>query len=127
MRDARFLSRYVLHFEAAIEDAVMGCANQAGEDNRNVARMATLLAGMALGGQGGFVARLFQVPMSLTTKAEIWLLTMLSITSLIRSRLRRGAGRSRATTPACSSSRPGSRSWSPTPRPIRLPVRSTGS
>jgi acetyl-CoA acyltransferase len=31
---------------AAIEDAVMGCANQAGEDNRNVARMATLLAGL---------------------------------------------------------------------------------
>ena len=45
--------------------------------------MATLLAGMALGGQGGFVSQLFQIPMSLTTKAEIWLLTMLSITSLI--------------------------------------------
>lgn len=29
-----------------IEDAIMGCANQAGEDNRNVARMATLLAGL---------------------------------------------------------------------------------
>ena len=31
---------------AAIEDVAMGCANQAGEDNRNVARMATLLAGL---------------------------------------------------------------------------------
>jgi acetyl-CoA acyltransferase len=31
---------------AAIADVVMGCANQAGEDNRNVARMALLLAGM---------------------------------------------------------------------------------
>ena len=31
---------------AAIEDVVMGCANQAGEDNRNVARMALLLAGL---------------------------------------------------------------------------------
>ena len=30
---------------AAIDDVLMGCANQAGEDNRNVARMATLLAG----------------------------------------------------------------------------------
>ncbi|EXF45055.1 beta-ketoadipyl CoA thiolase [Pseudomonas sp. BAY1663] len=31
---------------AAIEDVFMGCANQAGEDNRNVARMAALLAGL---------------------------------------------------------------------------------
>ncbi|MCP4866577.1 MAG: 3-oxoadipyl-CoA thiolase [Alteromonas sp.] len=30
----------------AIDDAFFGCANQAGEDNRNVARMATLLAGL---------------------------------------------------------------------------------
>jgi 3-oxoadipyl-CoA thiolase len=30
----------------AIEDVVLGCANQAGEDNRNVARMAALLAGL---------------------------------------------------------------------------------
>lgn len=29
-----------------IEEVYMGCANQAGEDNRNVARMATLLAGL---------------------------------------------------------------------------------
>ncbi|MEN9773833.1 MAG: 3-oxoadipyl-CoA thiolase [Pseudomonadota bacterium] len=31
---------------AAIEDVIYGCANQAGEDNRNVARMALLLAGL---------------------------------------------------------------------------------
>lgn len=31
---------------AAIDDVLLGCANQAGEDNRNVARMALLLAGM---------------------------------------------------------------------------------
>jgi 3-oxoadipyl-CoA thiolase len=31
---------------AEIEDVYLGCANQAGEDNRNVARMATLLAGL---------------------------------------------------------------------------------
>ncbi len=31
---------------AAVDDVVLGCANQAGEDNRNVARMALLLAGL---------------------------------------------------------------------------------
>jgi 3-oxoadipyl-CoA thiolase len=31
---------------AAIDDVVMGCANQAGEDNRNIARMSLLLAGL---------------------------------------------------------------------------------
>jgi 3-oxoadipyl-CoA thiolase len=31
---------------AAIDDVIFGCANQAGEDNRNVARMAALLAGL---------------------------------------------------------------------------------
>ena len=31
---------------AEVEEVYMGCANQAGEDNRNVARMATLLAGL---------------------------------------------------------------------------------
>jgi 3-oxo-5,6-didehydrosuberyl-CoA/3-oxoadipyl-CoA thiolase len=30
---------------SAIDDVIFGCANQAGEDNRNVAHMATLLAG----------------------------------------------------------------------------------
>ena len=34
---------------AAIDEVVLGCANQAGEDNRNVARMATLLAGLPVG------------------------------------------------------------------------------
>ena len=32
---------------AAVDDVILGCANQAGEDNRNVARMAALLAGLA--------------------------------------------------------------------------------
>ncbi len=31
---------------AAIDEVLLGCANQAGEDNRNVARMAVLLAGL---------------------------------------------------------------------------------
>src|SRR5690606_9633514 len=34
---------------AAVDDVILGCANQAGEDNRNVARMALLLAGMPPG------------------------------------------------------------------------------
>src|SRR3546814_2451784 len=31
---------------SSIDDVILGCANQAGEDNRNVARMSALLAGM---------------------------------------------------------------------------------
>lgn len=41
-----------------IEDVFMGCANQAGEDNRNVARMAVLLAGLPLEVGGSTVNRL---------------------------------------------------------------------
>ena len=43
---------------AAIDDVVMGCANQAGEDNRNVARMAALLAGLPVDVPGITVNRL---------------------------------------------------------------------
>jgi 3-oxoadipyl-CoA thiolase len=43
---------------AEIEDVVMGCTNQAGEDNRNVARMAVLLAGLPDGVPGQTVNRL---------------------------------------------------------------------
>lgn len=43
---------------ASIEDVLMGCANQAGEDNRNVARMAALLAGLPVTVGGGTVNRL---------------------------------------------------------------------
>ena len=32
---------------SAIDEVILGCANQAGEDNRNVARMAILLAGLS--------------------------------------------------------------------------------
>ena len=31
---------------AAVDEVILGCANQAGEDNRNVARMASLLSGL---------------------------------------------------------------------------------
>jgi 3-oxoadipyl-CoA thiolase len=41
-----------------LDDAIMGCANQAGEDNRNVARMAVLLAGLGEGAPGTTVNRL---------------------------------------------------------------------
>ena len=41
-----------------VEDVLMGCANQAGEDNRNVARMALLLAGLPVTVPGGTVNRL---------------------------------------------------------------------
>ncbi len=43
---------------AAIDDVVYGCANQAGEDNRNVARMALLLAGIPAEVTGTTVNRL---------------------------------------------------------------------
>ncbi|RIH86370.1 3-oxoadipyl-CoA/3-oxo-5,6-dehydrosuberyl-CoA thiolase [Calidithermus roseus] len=41
-----------------IEDVYMGCANQAGEDNRNVARMSLLLAGLPISVGGSTVNRL---------------------------------------------------------------------
>jgi acetyl-CoA acyltransferase len=42
----------------AIDDVVLGCANQAGEDNRNVARMAALLAGLPVSVSGATINRL---------------------------------------------------------------------
>jgi len=41
-----------------LADVLYGCANQAGEDNRNVARMAALLAGLPMGVPGGTINRL---------------------------------------------------------------------
>ena len=41
-----------------IDDVILGCANQAGEDNRNVARMAALLAGLPVTVAGVTVNRL---------------------------------------------------------------------
>jgi acetyl-CoA acyltransferase len=43
---------------AVVDDVVLGCANQAGEDNRNVARMALLLAGMPQEVPGATINRL---------------------------------------------------------------------
>lgn len=53
----------------AIEDVIFGCANQAGEDNRNVARMASLLAGIPVSVPGETVNRLCASGMSATVKA----------------------------------------------------------
>ncbi|WP_110691069.1 3-oxoadipyl-CoA thiolase [Salinicola endophyticus] len=43
---------------AAIDDVILGCANQAGEDNRSVARMAALLAGLPTSVPGSTINRL---------------------------------------------------------------------
>ena len=43
---------------ASVDDVILGCANQAGEDNRNVARMAALLAGLPVEVPGQTVNRL---------------------------------------------------------------------
>src|ERR1700731_314223 len=43
---AALLSRNAKVDWSALDDVIFGCANQAGEDNRNVARMALLLAGL---------------------------------------------------------------------------------
>jgi len=54
----------------AIEDVIMGCANQAGEDNRNVARMSLLLAGLPYSVPGETVNRLCASGMSAIINAS---------------------------------------------------------
>lgn len=54
---------------AAVADVVLGCANQAGEDNRNVARMALLLAGLPQSVPGETVNRLCASGMSAVASA----------------------------------------------------------
>jgi len=53
----------------AVTDVVFGCANQAGEDNRNVARMALLLAGLPVSVPGETVNRLCASGMSAVVNA----------------------------------------------------------
>lgn len=53
----------------AVEDVIYGCANQAGEDNRNVARMSALLAGLPDSVPGGTVNRLCGSGMDATGSA----------------------------------------------------------
>ncbi len=54
---------------AAVADVIMGCANQAGEDNRNVARMSLLLAGLPFTVPGETVNRLCASGMSAAVQA----------------------------------------------------------
>lgn len=54
---------------ALIEDVIFGCANQAGEDNRNVARMAGLMAGLPVQSGGETVNRLCASGMAATVNA----------------------------------------------------------
>ena len=54
---------------AGVTDVVFGCANQAGEDNRNVARMASLLAGLPVTVPGETVNRLCASGMSAVANA----------------------------------------------------------
>jgi 3-oxoadipyl-CoA thiolase len=54
---------------ALVEDVILGCANQAGEDNRNVARMAALLAGLPVAVPGQTVNRLCGSGMQAVTAA----------------------------------------------------------
>jgi 3-oxoadipyl-CoA thiolase len=54
---------------ALVEDVIFGCANQAGEDNRNVARMALLVAGLPIAVAGQTVNRLCASGLSAVTAA----------------------------------------------------------
>lgn len=55
---------------ARVTDVILGCANQAGEDNRNVARMALLLAGLPVSVPGETVNRLCASGMSAVASAS---------------------------------------------------------
>src|SRR5467141_1729704 len=55
---AALMSRNAKMDWGALDDVIFGCANQAGEDNRNVARMAALLAGLPVSVPGITVNRL---------------------------------------------------------------------
>lgn len=61
---ARLLARHQSLDVARIDDVILGCANQAGEDNRNVARMSLLLAGLPISVPGVTVNRLCASGMS---------------------------------------------------------------
>jgi 3-oxoadipyl-CoA thiolase len=66
---ARLVERHPTLDPARITDVILGCANQAGEDNRNVARMALLLAGLPVSVPGETVNRLCASGMSAVANA----------------------------------------------------------
>lgn len=63
------LERHPKLAREAIDDVIFGCANQAGEDNRNIARMAALLAGLPVSVPGETVNRLCASGMSAAVRA----------------------------------------------------------
>ena len=63
------INRYDFDF-GAIDDVIIGCANQAGEDNRNIARMASLLAGLPYTVPGETINRLCASGMSAVIHAH---------------------------------------------------------
>ena len=65
----RLIARHPSLDPARITDVIIGCANQAGEDNRNVARMSLLLAGLPISVPGITVNRLCASGMSAVTMA----------------------------------------------------------
>lgn len=65
----RLLARHPSLDPTLIDDVILGCANQAGEDNRNVARMALLLAGLPISIPGITVNRLCASGMSAVSMA----------------------------------------------------------
>jgi acetyl-CoA acyltransferase len=101
----------------ALDDVIYGCVNQAGEDNRNVARMALLLAGLPQEIAGATVNRLCGSSLEATAVAaraikagEIELVIAGGVESMTRapfvfpSRIARFAQKSRVTTSAGASS-----------------------
>ena len=67
---ASLVARHPSLDAARITDVILGCANQAGEDNRNVARMAVLLAGLPVSVPGETVNRLCASGMSAVANAS---------------------------------------------------------
>jgi acetyl-CoA acyltransferase len=66
----KLLERHPDFDPALLSDVILGCANQAGEDNRNVARMALLLAGLPITVPGETVNRLCASGMSAVIHAQ---------------------------------------------------------
>jgi len=66
---SRLVARHPTLDPADVTDVILGCANQAGEDNRNVARMASLLAGLPVTVPGETVNRLCASGMSAVASA----------------------------------------------------------
>lgn len=66
----QLLKKYPQIPSEVIDDVILGCANQAGEDNRNVARMALLLAGLSWKVPGETVNRLCASGMSAVINAQ---------------------------------------------------------